>query len=325
MARPALGLGLLVGAALACAALASAASAGDRYSGYDDRGDGYAQPAYEDSSTMGRGPDRGYDARYSEDRYRDGRSYDDRREGDRVHAYDRRGYGEVEEIDPCARQARVIDRGCRPEPGGYHEQGWGGRGRYAERPDAEFYERGRAGQDRYERRADEGYGAEGYYGRETYEAPAWPVYPDESEWRTRSGYGEREVWVDRREADEGGYIDACEVVHERMGDRCPYAQGFETRRIISDDRAVTENLPDTFFISEGGVGPGIVDFGGGGGGGGEFASADSFSNASANASASASASASLAVKLSIASHNHMMMHHYPMKGHYGGGGCGCKK
>jgi len=139
-----------------------------------------------------------------------------------------------------------------------------------------------------------------------------------SAWRSERVYDEERASAYDRAYDADGYVDACVVAHERVGERCPYA---ERRTYRDQDRVVwvEERLPDTFFISEGGVGPGIVDYGGGGGGGGGFGFADGL--AGANASASASASAQASVSLAIAVHNHGMG--YPHKMPHGG--CGCKK
>jgi hypothetical protein len=96
-------------------------------------------------------------------------------------------------------------------------------------------------------------------------------------------------------------FDACMAAHARLGGRCPY----ESRERVAE----AESLPAEFFWGEGGVGGGIVDFGGGGG---TFVVADSF----ANANASASASASARVWISVTGHK---MHRWP---HHG---CGCRK
>jgi hypothetical protein len=330
MTRAVRDLVLLLGAAAACAAvLAPSAWAGDRYGPNDGQGDGYGAPAYDSSYDSRRN---GYGARYADDqrrddRYSDGRRWDERRDS-RTESYADRRYDDAEAIDPCAIQHRVVGRGCAPAAD-------------------EGYRRGeRAYGGGYQRRFDDaeqvdpcamqyrvaGRGCGGGYDRETYEEHYGPEhrgdYRGERFWREGSAYDDREVWVDRQEGyDRGGYdgeaVDACEVVHERMGDHCPYAE----QRIVAP--VVTENLPDGFFLGDGGVGPGIVDFGGGGGGGGGFAIADSSSSASAVANASASASARVSLKFAVMAHNHHMMmggHHYPTKGWGGGGGgCGCKK
>ena len=335
MARPVRDLGVLVGAVLACAALlAPTAWAGDRYGAY---GDGYANGGADDyqardfdlSSVYGAPYEarRGSPDDYGRDRgdgYQDDRAdrsayaqtWREQRDS-RAETYGARRFDDVEEIDPCAAQRRVIGRGCgpavdgRPREGGYRE-GYDGRYDDVEAVDP------CAMQYRFV-----GRGCGGGYERETYEEPYAPEYRDERVWRGGAGYDDRETWVDGREAYEGGAVDACEVVHERMGGHCPYA------RQPVEAPAPTEDLPDSFFISEGGVGPGIVDFGGGGGGGFEFADTGASAAASATASASASARARISLRYAVMAHNHYMMHHHPMKwgGGWGGrgGGCGCKK
>jgi len=149
-------------------------------------------------------------------------------------------------------------------------------------------------------------------GRVSREGSSWTferVYEDER----ASAYG-RSYEADR-------YADACVAAHERLGEHCPYAQ---RPRYRDEDRVVwvEERLPDSFFISDGGVGPGIVDYGGGGGGGG-FVSDEGFANASANASASASARTSVSLAIAVHNHNHGMgMGRTHKTGH--SSGCGCK-
>jgi hypothetical protein len=237
---------------------------------------------------------------------------------------------DLEAVDPCAVQHHVVGRGCDERGGGYEQSRRGWEDSRGDRRVDERYVDGAVADRTYEH--EERYGARRVEevedidpcavqwrlagrgcvsGEARFERDSGDDRPGRSVWRAESSY---EAYGQRR-ADYG-YVDACRVVHARLGDRCPY----ESRERIVE----TEVLPADFFVSEGGVGGGIVDFGGGGGGGGGFAFSDSFANANANASASAMASASARVSVSIMARNHMMkMMHYPPKMMHHG--CGCKK
>jgi hypothetical protein len=323
-------LALLVSSILAVAALAAtAAQAGDRYGSTDGRADGYAAGdyGYPPDVDPGRAD---YDQSYGGygDSRRDAQSSRSRYEYERRDSRAQRSFdGQVddaEQVDPCAVQYRLTGRRCGGDDAAPGHHARLEEGRFSRRGDDLEQVDPCAIQSRV---AGRGCASdEQFYGggaRVSREGSAWRserVYGDERGWAYARNYGAR-GYDDRSYGDgyrDDGYVDACVVAHERIGERCPYAEG---RR--EQDRVVwvEERLPDTFFISEGGVGPGIVDFGGGGGGGGGFAFADGFANA--NASASASASAQASVSVSIAAHNHRMMMGYPHKMMHGG--CGCKK
>jgi hypothetical protein len=221
-----------------------------------------------------------YGARGGDDRSSRSSAQYDRR-STRSQTYADRGFDDVEQIDPCAVHYRLTGASC------------------------------------HSGIADPAYGR-----RSDRDESAWrSEYDDRADIARADGYD--------RFADEDGYVDACVVAHERIGQRCPYDRQGRVERSWSergsyrdDDRVVwvEERLPDSFFVSDGGVGPGIVDYGGGGGGGGGFAGAESFAGADAFAASSARASAS--VSIAIAMRNHHMMSHYPPKMPHG---CGCKK
>ena len=333
MARPSSSHGWLISTALAGLVLAApAAMAGDRYGPGDgpDRGRAGEEIEAVDPCAVHQrvtGLDCRVDGRREQRVYRDERVYRDQEAW-------RGGDADLEQVDPCAAQARVLGYGCEVRDGrreawshGFDDRRAHVEERYVEGGrDRAWVEGGRRFEDIEEvdpcavQSRVIGYGCErGGYVRETYAAPR-------RVWRSEEADG-----YDDRFADDGrpvyvhggadyGYVEDCIALHARIGDRCPY----ERRERIVESMA----LPADFFVSEGGVGGGIVDFGGGGGGGG-FAFSDSFANAAANANASASASASAIAKVnvSIMNHNHMMKMHYPMK--WGGGGmhhgCGCKK
>jgi len=311
MTRPNRHFWLLAPAALAgLAVMASAAWAGDRYGGYEGPGGDYASSDYSERSSMVRGQ-----AEY------DGASY-------------------------CAAQTRQSGYRCAPEAvDAYNGGQWYGRPEHvqSERAQSERAqsERGQSERTRVEDRRDFGEAEQidpcaahsRLTGRDCVSADAGydrdgRGYRGETTWRSEQSYTEDSGPVYDRTGDRDGYVDACAVVHARMGERCPFQDA--ERRVYQDERPIVwveERLPDSFFIGEGGVGPGIVDYGGGGGGGaGEFAGAESFSGADAFASASARASASASISIAIAQHNHHMMgQHYPPRMHGGGCGCGGKK
>jgi hypothetical protein len=244
---------------------------------------------------------------------------------------------DLEAVDPCAAQYQLTGRGCEGRASGADRRSRrydDGRG-YA-RSDERVYEREEGGEGYRtgsRRIEDRQFQDERVVDVEEVDPCAeqhrltgrgCAVMGYEQEGR---GYADRPVW--RGESyrfarpaydvgyEDGGDVESCAVVHARMGERCPYQ--YQSRERIVE----AETLPDTFFFSDGGVGGGIVDFGGGGGGG--FAFSDSFAGANANASASAMASASANISANIMLRNHMMkMMHYPQKMpmHHG---CGCKK
>ena len=306
--RPIQHLGLLVSSALAVAAMAtSLAWAGDRYGPTD----GYASSdyGYQASDQRGRADCDGRDGCRG-----DARQFDQRRGAERIDSYgdggwdrhaeqgrmtydrrdrEQRGYSrerfeDAEQIDPCARQYNLIGHQCLSDGFGYDRGG-------------------RAYQDRSSWRAERVYGDEGDRG---------------------SAYD--------RFDDRAGYVGGCEEAHARLGEHCPFERHERFERSDLDLREhvrgqervvwVEERLPEEFFFGDGGVGPGIVDFGGGGGGGGGFVSVDSFASANSSANASAMSSAkAMSMNHQMMMHQMMQMHHYPSKMHYGGGGCGCKK
>ncbi len=303
-------LALLVSSTIAVAALTvSAAWAGDRYGATDGRAGEYAASdyGYQSDAEPGRADYDGADGAYGDSR-RDVQSSRSRseyeRSDSRSRVYSDERVDDVEQVDPCAVQYRLTGRRCLGD-------------RVETRSDERIHE------SRPSRRDDDleqidpcavHYHLTGHRcgaDKESYRDGR--VSRDTSSWRSERAYSDESASAYDRFDDADGYVDACVVAHERLGDRCPYAG----RRSYRDRVVwVEERLPDSFFISEGGVGPGIVDFGESGGGGG-FVFSDSFANASASASARAQAS----VSLSIAAHNRHMMGH-PHKMH---GGCGCKK
>ncbi len=309
-------LTLLVSSMLAVAALAATTAwAGDRYGPTDGRAGEYDSSAYGYQSDVDLGrveygrADGAYDGSHWDSQTSRSRSEYERRDI-RSRAYSDEQIDDAEQVDPCAVQYRLTGRRC--------SEGAVGRDRHA-----------RLDQDRSVERGDDleqidpcamhhhvtGRGCdpdEQAYrdGRVSREGSAWRSERAYGGERARAGAG---AYYDQFD-DADGYADACVVAHERLGDRCPYAapQPYRDRVVW-----VEERLPDSFFISEGGVGPGMVDFGDEGGGGG-FVFADGFANANASASARAQAS----VSVSIAAHNRHMMG-YPHKMMHGG--CGCKR
>jgi len=308
MTRSTQRLARLVSAAVAVAALtATAAWAGDRYGPADSGAGEYSGYGYQQGADYDRADSSYDDGRWDAQSSRSRSDYE--RRDSRTRVYTDAQAGDVEQVDPCAVQYRLTGRRCLGDGAAPYRGARIDEERFSERGgDLEQVDPCATQYRMTGRRCASG--EEFYRGAR--------VSREDSGWRSERINGdERAAGYDRID-DADGYVEACVVAHERIGERCPYAQG---RR--DQDRVVwvEERLPDSFFISEGGVGPGIVDYGGGGGGGGGFEFADSF--AGANASASASASAQASVSLAIAVHNHNMMH-YPHKMTHGGG-CGCKK
>lgn len=287
MARAVRHLGILASAALAGAlALAGAAVAGDRYGagGYETQG---------------------YDGGYSS-------SYGSRD-------------GDIEAIDPCAAQQRVTGRDCLPE-GRVVQR----RGEIQERRSERVYDDAGAVDPCAVQSHLVGRGCETgrYFSDRDESRGRGDVYGG---WRAERGdtvvsreYGYEDRAYDRRGESP---VDACEVAHERYGEICPYErrERFRTCCEVREERPVwvTEQLPESFFVSEGGVGGGVIDYGGGGGGfalAGGFSDASAFSSSSARASASASAWVSVAINV----HNHQM-HGWGGNRWGGGHGCGCKR
>jgi hypothetical protein len=95
---------------------------------------------------------------------------------------------------------------------------------------------------------------------------------------------------------------------------CARARSWTRERApVVETAEVIDQLPATFFIGDGGVGPGIVDYGGSGGG---FVFTEAGAEASASAFASASASAHVRAMISVM--NRPKMHAPPpMKKSYG--------
>jgi hypothetical protein len=305
--------------ALGAVSLTAGAWAGDRYGASNDNP---SPVQYSDSAVDG-----DYD-----------RSENPQHQG-RVYTYSSQRFQGAEAVDPCAAQKRIIGRGCEAEgfaddgaERGYdHADAGGYDDREAIDPCAAQSRLTGRGCEREDRR-----GGSVQRGRAVYRDREPPV----ELWDDRRAYRIAPEPSDAYERFDGrfAYVESCQAVHARLGGQCPY-DGREHFRSACCDRYVDERpvwveerLPDSFFVSDGGVGPGIVDFGGGGGG---FVEADNFAGSSGFASASAQASASLSLALSI--HNHGMMRPHPGKGggwggpgggSWGGGrpgGCGCKK
>jgi hypothetical protein len=340
MTRPTKHLGLLVSSTLALAAvMASAAWAGDRYGPADPQGGGYASSGYgyqSEDRTEDRQVRTEYDAQFRQGgddleqvdpcamQYRQtgrGCSSDRRVSGHETRLYSREGGDDVEQVDPCAVQHRLTGRGCESDRGfsGHETRRYsrveGDDAREIDPCAMQYQVIGR------------GCSSDGaVFERET------GSDRDRSAWRSdriHEGEANRASAYDRFD-DQDAYVDAREAPRERFAEHCLCQDrgrfersGLDRRAWRDDDRVVwvEERLPDSFFFSDGGVGPGIVDFGGGGGGGGGNSSIFIDSSARANASASAMASASAAIMMK----NHRMMkmpygYGQKMMPHYSSGG-----